>query len=56
MFEKPEKVSLGNGQTVNAVGVGNVYINMQLKESEPQECMIYKVLYVLKLACKLFSV
>ena len=27
-FEKPEKVGLGDGQTVDAVGMGNVYISM----------------------------
>ena len=55
-FEKPEKVGLGDGRTVDAVGVGNVYINMQLRDCEPNECMIYKVLHVPKLACNLFSV
>ena len=55
-FERPEKVGLGDGRTVDAVGVGNVYISMQLKECEPNECMIYKVLHVPKLACNLFSV
>ena len=43
-------------EQVDAVGVGNVYISMQLKECEPNECMIYKVLHVPKLACNLFSV
>ena len=31
-------------------------MSMQLKECEPNECMIYKVLQVPKLACNLFSV
>jgi len=55
-FEKSEKVGLGDGRTFDAVGLGNVYINMQLKECEPRECIIYKVLYVPKLVCNLFLV
>ena len=47
---------MGDGQTVNAIDVGNVYVSMQLEECEPKESMIYKVLYVPKLACNLFSV
>ena len=50
-FEKPEKVGLGDGHTVDAVGEGNVLVNMQLEEREPRESMIFKVLYVPKLAC-----
>ena len=55
-FEKPEKVGLGDGRTVDAVGEGNVYVNMQLEKCRPKESMIYKVLHVPKLACNLFSV
>ena len=36
--------------------MGNVYISMKLKEHEPNVSLIYKVLYVPKLACNLFSV
>ena len=50
------KVGLGDGRTVDAVGMGNVFISMQLNKCESNECMIYKVLYVPKLACNLFSV
>ena len=55
-FERPEKVGLGDGRIVNVVGMGNVYISMQLKGHEPNVSMIYNVLYVPKLACNLFSV
>ena len=47
-FDKPEKVGLGDGHTVDAVGEGNVLVNMQLEEHEPRESMIFKVLYVPK--------
>ena len=36
-FEKPEKVGLGDGHTVDVVGEGNVLVNMQLEECEPRE-------------------
>jgi len=55
-FESPEKVGLGDGRTVDAVGTGNAYINMQLSNGETKQCVIYKALYVPKLACNLFSV
>ena len=43
------------GPTVDAVGMRNVYISMQLKEHEPTVSMIY-VMYVPKHACDLVSV
>ena len=55
-FKKPEKVGLGDGHTVDAIGVGNVYIRMQLAKGESKEFVIHKVLYVPNLACNLFSV
>ena len=55
-FKKPEKVGLGDGHTVDAIGVGNVYIRMQLAKGESKEFVIHKVLHVPNLACNLFSV
>ena len=55
-FSQPETVSLGDGRTVEAIGVGNVSLSMQFKVSDPKRCVMYKVLYVPKLACNLFSV
>ncbi len=55
-FEKPEKVGLGDGNTVEAVGVGNIQMNMFFRESSPKRSVLYSVLYVPKLACNLFSV
>ena len=52
-FEKPEKVSLGDSRTVEAIGVGNIHLNMQFKVSDPKKCVMYRVLYVPKLACNL---
>ena len=55
-FKTPEKVGLGGDRTVDAIGVGNVHVKMKLKVGEPKKCVIYRVLYVPKLACNLFSV
>ena len=55
-FAEGQKVSLGDGRTVDAVGVGDVHVNMQFKMSQPRKCVFYQVLYVPGLACNLFSV
>lgn len=55
-FEKPEKVGLGDGRTVDAVGVGNVHVEMVFGISKPKKYVICQVLYVPKLTCNLFSV
>ena len=55
-FEKPEQVGLGDGRTVEAVGVGNVCMSMLFAMSEPKRSVLHNVLYVPKLACNLFSV
>ena len=55
-FEHKQKVSLGDGRTVDAVGVGDVHVNMQFKVSQPRKCVIQQVLHVPELACNLFSV
>lgn len=55
-FERPEKVSFGDGRTADAIGFGNVHLEMVFKVSEPKKSIIYKVLYVPQLTCYLFSV
>ena len=55
-FEKPEKVGLGDGKTVEAVGMGDIRMQMFFGENDPQRATLYRVLYVPKLACNLFSV
>ena len=49
-FQKPEKISLGDGRTVEAIGVGKVHLKM-FKVSNPKNCVMHHVLYVPKLAC-----
>ena len=55
-FDKAQKVGLGDGRTVEAVGIGKVKVNMLFKMSSPKESTMHDVLYVPKLTCNLFSV
>ena len=55
-FETPEKVGLGDGRIVEAVGIGNIHLNMLFRVSNSKRAVMYNVLYVPKLACNLFSV
>ena len=55
-FDKIQKVSVGDGRTLDALGIGEVHVNMQFKVSQPKRCVIYQVLFVPDLACNLFSV
>jgi len=55
-FDAPQRVSLGDGHSVDAVGAGNVYLKMSFRVSHPKINIMYGVLYVPKLTCNLFSV
>ena len=55
-FVQRQKVSLGDGRTVDALGIGDVHVNMHFKISKSKKCVIYHVPYVPELACNLFSV
>ena len=55
-FKKPEKVCLGDGRTVEAFGAGETHLTMKFKVSKPKPSVMYRVLYVPKLSCNLFSV
>ena len=55
-FQTPEKVGLGDGRTVDAIGIGNVHVDMTFKVSKPKKAIMYNVLHVPNLACNLFSV
>ena len=55
-FDTPEKVGLGDGRVVEALGVGNVQLKMFFKVSDFKLAVLYDVLYVPKLTCNLFSV
>ena len=55
-FDNTQKVCLGDGRTVEAIGKGNIRSEMVFKTSEPKHVTMYNVMYVPKLACNLFSV
>ena len=55
-FEVPEKVSLGDGRHVEALGTGDIQVNMTFKVSKQKNCVMSRVLYVPKLTSNLFSV
>ena len=55
-FESPEKVGLGDGKAVEAVGVGIARVRMMFNGSSPRQSQLHHVLYVPKLTCNLFSV
>ena len=55
-FEVPEKVTLGDGRHVEALGTGDIQVNMTFKVSKQKNCVMRRVLYVPKLTSKLFSV
>jgi len=52
-FEKPQMVCLGDGQTVEAFGRGNVHLTMVLAVSSSKQVIMYDALYVPNLKCKL---
>lgn len=52
----PEKVGLGDGHSVHAVGIGKVRMEMDLDNRSTQPAVLHKVLYVPQLALNLFSV
>ena len=55
-FDVPQKVRLGDGRTVDALGAGNVHVRMLFRVSESKMNIMYGVLYVPELTCNLFSV
>ena len=55
-FEVPERVSLGDGRHVEALGTGDIQVNMRFKVSKQKNCVMRRVLYVPKLTSNLFSV
>lgn len=55
-FDTQEKVGLGDGRVVQALGTGTVYLTMLFKTSNSQGTVLRNVLYVPKLTSNLFSV
>ena len=55
-FDKPQKVSMGNGHVVEACGKGDIQFKMTLENDRPKTVTMRGTLYVPKLTCSLFSV
>ena len=52
----PQRVSLGDGRTVEAVGIGDIRVTMTFKVSRHKICVMKDVLHVPKLMYNLFYV
>jgi len=55
-LQKPLKVILGDGRSLQAVGQGNVVLKMNLPNNKINKCTLLGVLLVPELAFNLFSV
>ena len=55
-LQKPMKVVLGDGKSLQAVGQGNQVLKMNLPNSKTNKCTLLEVLVVPELAFNLFSV
>ena len=55
-FDKPQKVSMGDGHMVEACGKGDIQFKMILENDRPKTVTMRGTLYVPKLTCSLFSV
>ena len=56
ILEVPEKVILGDGRCLDAVGRGIVELVMKLPGGKKQRCKLREVLFVPGLSCSLLSV
>ena len=55
-FDKPQKVSMGDGHVVEACGKGDIQFTMTLEKDRSKRVTMRDALYVPKLTCSLFSV
>ena len=55
-FDKPQKVSMGDGHMVKACGKRDIQFTMTLVNDKPKRVTMRDTLYVPKLTCSLFSV
>ena len=55
-FDKPQKVTIGDGHMVEACGKGDIQFTMTLNNDKPKRVTMRDTLYVPKLTCSLFSV
>ena len=43
-FEIPEKIELGDGSTVEAVGVGTIHLDILFRVSESKQAVLHDIL------------
>ena len=55
-LHKPQEVTLGDGNTLEATGQGNVSLEMRLSSGKSERCILRNVLYIPKLVYNLSSV
>ena len=55
-LQKPQEVTLGDGNTLKVTGQGNVSLEMRLSAGKSERCILRNVLYVPELAYNLSSV
>ena len=55
-FDKPQKVSMGDGHMVEACGKGDIQFTMTFEKDRSKRVTMQNALYVPKLTCSLFSV
>lgn len=50
-FDEPERVVLGDGRVVEALGFRTIQLIMSFKVSSPRRVMLSSILYAPKLTC-----
>ena len=55
-FGKAEDITLGDGHSVKAFGIGTIDLNLRVSDEKQQRCRLFETLYVLKLSYYLLSV
>ena len=55
-LDKAEDITLGDGHSVKAFGIGTVDLNVRISDEKQQRCRLFETLYVPKLSYYLISV
>ena len=52
-LEKAEDITLGDGHSVKAFGIGTIDLNVKVSDEKQQRCRLFETLYVPKLSYNL---
>ena len=55
-LDKAEDITLGDGHSAKAFGIGTVDLNARVSDEKQQRCRLFETLYVTKLSYNLLSV